>query len=88
MAHHTSPSDAGTVFARSRPRLAVYTHTVFLASKQVPPATVGDLVAETRQTYGGPLEVGEDLMCFEIDRTVTVRRWSSSLIGCRDRTSA
>jgi ribonuclease Z len=74
IAHHTLARDAGIVFARTRPKLAAYTHLVFLASKQVPPATVADLLAETRQTYDGPLEVGEDLMCFEIGETVSVRR--------------
>jgi ribonuclease Z len=74
IAHHTSAREAGNVFARTRPKLAAYTHLVFLASNQVPPATINDLVAETRETYGGPLEVGEDLMCFEIGETVTVRR--------------
>jgi len=79
MAHHTTAREAGIVFARARPKLAVYTHLVFLASKEVPQATVADLVAETRQTYSGSLEVGEDLMCFEIGDTVSVRRqaeWS------------
>jgi ribonuclease Z len=74
MAHHTTAREAGIVFARTRPKLAVYTHLVFLASKEIPPATVADLVAETRQTYSGPLQVGEDLMCFEIGDTVSVRR--------------
>jgi ribonuclease Z len=74
IAHHTLARDAGIVFARTRPKLAAYTHLVFLASKQVPPATVADLLAETRQTYDGPLEVGEDLMCFDIGETVSVRR--------------
>jgi ribonuclease Z len=73
MAHHSSPSEAGTVFALSRPRLAVYTDTVFLASKQVPPKTVDDLIEQTRQTYSGPLQVGEDLMCIEIGETLSIR---------------
>ena len=74
MAHHTTAREAGVVFARTGPKLAVYTHLVFLASKQVPSATIDDLIAETRQTYTGPLEVGEDLMCFEIGETVSVHR--------------
>jgi ribonuclease Z len=74
VAHHTTPREAGQVFAQTKPKLAAYTHLVFLASKDVPPVSVDDLVAETRTTYGGPLEVGEDLMCFEIGDTVTVRR--------------
>jgi ribonuclease Z len=32
------------------------------------------VVAETRQTYSGPLEVGEDLMSFDIGSTVVVRK--------------
>ena len=74
IAHHTTPREAGEVFAQTKPKLAAYTHLVFLASKDIPPVSVDDLVAETRTTYGGPLEVGEDLMCFEIGDTVTVRR--------------
>jgi ribonuclease Z len=74
IAHHTTAREAGTVFTRARPKLAVYTHLVFLASKQIPPANVADLISETRQTYSGPLEIGEDLMCFEIGQTVSVRR--------------
>ncbi len=74
VAHHTTPREAGEVFAQTKPKLAAYTHLVFLASKDIPPVSVDDLVAETRTTYGGPLEVGEDLMCFEIGDTVTVRR--------------
>jgi ribonuclease Z len=74
MAHHTTAREAGTVFARTKPKLAAYTHLVFLASERVPAATLADLVAETRQTYGGPLEIGEDLMSFEIGDVVRVRR--------------
>jgi ribonuclease Z len=62
------------VFAQTQPKLAAYTHIVMLASNTIPPPTRDDLVAETRQTYDGPLEVGEDLMVFEIGEAVTVRR--------------
>jgi ribonuclease Z len=74
IAHHTSPREAGQVFAQAKPKMAAYTHLVLIASDKVPPPTVESIVAETRQTYGGPLEVGEDLMSFEIGETVTVRR--------------
>jgi len=72
--HHTTPYDCGRVFAQTKPKLAAYTHVVLLTNNTVPPPTVAELVAETRQTYDGPLEVGEDLMSFEIGDTVTVRR--------------
>jgi hypothetical protein len=32
------------------------------------------MMAQTRQNYDGPLEMGEDLMSFEIEDTITVRR--------------
>ncbi len=79
MAHHTSPQEAGRVFSRARPKLAAYTHFVLLARPNVPSVTFAELTAQTRETYDGPLEIGEDLMAFEIDENrVTVKRWPSS----------
>jgi ribonuclease Z len=67
--HHTTPEDAGTIFAAVRPRLAVYSHIVPSM------ATEADLVAPTRKTYSGPLEVGEDGMTIEIGESVRVERY-------------
>jgi ribonuclease Z len=75
IAHHVTPREAGRVFAKAKPRLAAYTHLVMLASEQVPPPTLEDILAETRETYLGPLVVGEDLMSFEIGDTVSVKRF-------------
>ena len=75
IAHHTSPEDCGRVFTQARPKLAAYTHLVFLSNEKVPEATLDDLVKQTRETYDGPLEVGEDLTSFEIGDTVTITRW-------------
>jgi ribonuclease Z len=72
--HHTSPQEAGLVFTRAGPKLAAFTHLVMLASETVGAPTVEELVSATRETYDGPLVVGEDLMSFEIADTVTVRR--------------
>ena len=74
VAHHVTPREAGRVFAQAKPRLAAYTHFVLLASEQIPPPTLDDILAETRQTYDGPLQLGEDLMSFEIGETITVHR--------------
>jgi ribonuclease Z len=73
IAHHTTPREAGTVFARTKPKLAVYAHIVLLSSEKIAEPTLDDVVAETRQTYRGPLVVGEDLMSFEIGDAVTMR---------------
>lgn len=64
--HHTLPPEAATVFNRTKPKLAVYTHFVLQRTPTVPPPTVEEIVAETRKTYSGPLQVGEDLMSFDI----------------------
>jgi ribonuclease Z len=64
--HHTTAELAGTIFTKVKPRLAVYSHIV--------PGDATDLVPVTRKTYSGPLEVGEDLMSFEIGRNVVVHR--------------
>jgi ribonuclease Z len=62
--HHTTPEQAGTVFTRVKPKLAVYSHIV--------PPNATDLIALTGKTYSGPLEVGEDLMSIEIGEKVLV----------------
>ncbi|ARP98560.1 MBL fold metallo-hydrolase [Pseudorhodoplanes sinuspersici] len=77
MAHHTTPQEAGRVFSRTQPKLGVFTHLVLLASPRVPAMTIDDLVSATRETYDGPLVVGEDLMSFEIGENVTIRRFKA-----------
>ena len=72
MAHHTSPKDAGRVFAQAKPKVAVYAHISLLSNDRIPEPTLADVTAETRQTYDGPLQIGEDLMSFEIGDTVSV----------------
>ena len=64
--HHTTPEQAGEIFSRVKPRLAVYSHIV--------PPDVPDVIPHTRKTYAGPLELGEDLMSIEIGDKVTVHR--------------
>lgn len=73
LAHHTCAQEAGRLFAKTQPKLAAYTHLVFLSTARVPPATIADLIGETRRSYAGPLVVGKDLMCFDIAGTVAVR---------------
>jgi len=65
---HSSPEQAGDVFSKVKPKLAVYTHII------PPQATEQDLVPPTRKNYAGPLEVGEDLMVIEIGEGISVRR--------------
>jgi ribonuclease Z len=73
--YHTTPKDAGMVFVQAKPKLAVYTLFVLLSNATIPPPTLDEVIAETRQTYSGPLEAGEDLTSFEIGDTVTVHHF-------------
>jgi len=75
---HTSPEQCGTVFAKTKPKLAAYTHIVLFGGSafgsKLPAPTIEEMVAETRRTYEGPLEVGVDLMSFEVGDTIKVKR--------------
>jgi ribonuclease Z len=64
IAHHTTGEQAGTIFARVRPRLAVYSHA----------PTSDSLITQTRRTYAGPLQGAEDLLTIDIGDQVIVRR--------------
>ena len=62
IAHHTSPAEAGTVFRRVAPRLAVYSHA----------PNAPRVIAQTRTTYSGPLQGPEDLLTIFIGAEIRV----------------
>jgi ribonuclease Z len=68
--NHTTPEQAGEVFARVKPKLAVYNHLLLFGG-----ATAQDLIPATRQAYSGPLEVGEDLLRIEVGDAVKIHRF-------------
>jgi ribonuclease Z len=70
--HHTTPEQAGHVFAKTRPRLAVYSHIVLADASEE------DLLPPTRRAYSGAVEVGEDLMVILVGDKVEVRRPSTN----------
>jgi ribonuclease Z len=72
IARHTPPEEAGRIFARVGPRLAVYTHIV------PSPARAKDLVPPTRKTYKGRLEIGYDLMMITIGERIEVSKRSAA----------
>lgn len=76
---HTSPEDAGRVFARVRPKLAVFTHVALLTTdRNFQPPTGADVIRRTRMVYAGPVVLGEDLMTIDIGDKVEVRRFTST----------
>jgi ribonuclease Z len=59
--HHTTPEQAGQIFDRVKPKLAVFSHVIALVDlKRVP--------------YSGRMEMGEDLMVIDIGEQVRVNR--------------
>jgi ribonuclease Z len=67
--------EAGIVFTRAKPRLAVFSHVVLITTDPAfTEPTSGDVLNLTRKTYDGPLEMGEDLMSIEIGDKISVRR--------------
>jgi len=77
--NHTTPEQTGQIFARVKPKLAVYNHLLLFGS-----ATVDDLIPATRQNYAGPLIVGEDLLQIEIGDRVHATAFRSSLKGGKE----
>ncbi|MSP37686.1 MAG: MBL fold metallo-hydrolase [Deltaproteobacteria bacterium] len=71
-ANHTTPEQAGEVFARTKPKLAVYNHLLLFGS-----ATAQDLIPATRKRYDGPLLVGEDLLQIDIGAEIQTKQVSA-----------
>jgi ribonuclease Z len=60
---HTTPEQAGELFTRVKPRLAVYSHA----------PNTDSVITQTRKTYSGPLQGAEDLLTIEIGERIEVR---------------
>jgi ribonuclease Z len=66
--HHTDAAEAGQVFERVQPKLAVFSHF-----QNIVPA---DALRLVRQSYAGRVEFGEDLMTIDIGSVVNTRRFA------------
>jgi ribonuclease Z len=62
---HTTPEQAGEVFARIKPRLAIYSHGPNGES----------VITQTRKTYAGPLQGAEDMLTIEIGEKIDIRHF-------------
>ena len=65
--HHTDPLEAGRVFEKAGPKLAVFSHYGGSASA---------ILALVRQNYAGPVEFGEDGMTIDVGETVDIHRFT------------
>jgi ribonuclease Z len=73
LSHHTSPAEAAQVFAKSKPRLAVFTHFAFPPNRRGSGSSADDVVAEATQHYSGRMIAGEDLMRIVVADTIEVQ---------------
>ncbi len=71
--NHTTPEQAGEVFARVQPKLAVYNHLLLFGGAQA-----ADLIPATQKKYGGPLIVGDDLLQIDISQEVQAKPFGNS----------
>ena len=63
---HTTAEQAGVLFSKVQPKMAVFTHILLFGVSEK------KLVTQTRKSYSGPLKVGQDLMIFVVDDDVTM----------------
>ena len=66
--HHTDAAEAGQVFQRLQPKLAVFSH--------YPNIVPADALRLITPNYAGRVEFGEDLMTIEIGNTINIRQYS------------
>lgn len=64
--HHTKPEEVGTVFARTKPKMAALYHIVLLTDGKIPAPTEADVAERAKTKYQGPMVIAEDLMRFSI----------------------
>jgi ribonuclease Z len=69
VARHTTPGQAAGIFSKVSPRLAVFSHS---------PGTAA-IVEQTRRSYPGRVEMGEDLMVIDIGAEVRVKPAAAGL---------
>jgi ribonuclease Z len=71
-AHHSTPEQVSKVFNNVKPKLAVFSHIVRLYGHNE-----DELLKRTKGNYPGPLIIGEDLMSFTINDSVSISRWQN-----------
>ena len=60
--HHTTPQQAGEIFSRINPKLAVYSHVIGGPI----PGYEAEILDGTAETYSGAVEIGYDLTRIEV----------------------
>ena len=64
---HTTPEEAGEIFSKLKPKLAVFNHVALFRG-----VSDEEVMMRTREIFDGALVMGRDLMSFEIGDTLEV----------------
>jgi ribonuclease Z len=80
VSHHTTALQAGRVFARTQPRLAIFSHVILLGSVKME-----DLAQQATQTWSGPIWAANDLDTVEVGKTIRVLRAGSEVLTVSER---
>ena len=67
---HTDAAEAGRVFQRVQPKLAVFSH--------YPNIVPAEVLRVVTQSYAGRVEFGEDMMTIDIGSAIDIRRFSAA----------
>jgi ribonuclease Z len=80
--HHTTPEEAGVVFSRTKPQMAVFSHITLIADANNPRPEDSDIEARTRASWSGNLVVGADLTRFVLTAdAVSMKRFDHATGG-------
>lgn len=67
--YHTTPEQAGKIFKKIKPKLAVYTHLVFLVNEDQ-----ANIIQRTKEIFGGEVVIGKDLMTLEVGEKIEIQQ--------------
>ena len=68
-AYHTTPEQAGEVFNKVKPKLAVYTHLALAVSEKE-----AKIKERTEKIFDGEVVVGEDLMSIVVGDEIKIQQ--------------
>ncbi|CAM3646531.1 MBL fold metallo-hydrolase [Paracoccus yeei] len=84
--HHTTPEEAGRIFALAKPRVAVFSHIVSRGAPGMTREQIGAaIVAEARAGFDGAVLLGQDLTAITIGDRITVTDPDGRTVLTEDR---
>jgi ribonuclease Z len=83
--HHTTPTEAGRIFALANPKVAVFSHIVSRSTDQSQEQIAEAIVAGAKVDFKGDVLLGEDLTAITIGDEITVTNPNGETVLTKDR---